>query len=113
VLPVRRYSGQLSDKPLLAIEVNLHIDDFKVQSLLRCANFLLLRANSHFQVSRRQPPMEAGTVAFEEAEPLVTLSTSAVGAPITVGSNQALVSGGLQSFLDTYPIKWSSFKWLV
>ena len=35
--------GQLSDKPLLAIEVNVHIDDFKVQSLLRRANFLLLR----------------------------------------------------------------------
>ena len=68
--------GQLSDKPLLAIEVNVHIDDFKVQSLLRCANFLLLRANSHFQVSRRQPPMEAGTVAFDEAEPL--MSTVAV-----------------------------------
>ena len=68
--------GQLSDKPLLAIEVNVHIDDFKVQSLLRCVNFLLLRANSHFQVSRRQPPMEAGTVAFDEAEPL--MSTVAV-----------------------------------
>ena len=34
------------------------------------------------------------------------------GAPITVGSNQALVSGSLQSFLDTSD-KVVLIKWLV
>ena len=55
---------------------------------------------------------ECGSARLALETTFMTPEQTLKGAPITVGSNQALVSGSLQSFLDTSD-KVVLIEWLV
>jgi hypothetical protein len=44
----------------------MHIDDFRPPIFAKMRQFLAFARQFALQVSRRKPPMEAGTVAFED-----------------------------------------------